>query len=271
MNKISGIYRIKNIANNHCYIGQSVNICKRRRTHFEYLQKNKHHSPYLQRAYNKYGKENFEFDILLYCESFELTRYEQFFVNMMKPEYNMYKECVNSPRGVTVTEETRSKMSAALINRQKNGVSEETRHKRSLALSGSNNPMFGKHLSDETKKKISESLKGRILSAVSDETKKKMSESAKGKHKGNFSEEHKIKIGIANRGKIVSDETKKKMSAAAKRRTTYPMRGKHHSDESKQKISDATKGKGHKHTEEAKQKMSESMKKSWQRRRQLCT
>lgn len=44
----SGIYRIINVINNKFYIGSAINLRKRRNTHFEQLNNNKHHSIYLQ-------------------------------------------------------------------------------------------------------------------------------------------------------------------------------------------------------------------------------
>jgi hypothetical protein len=111
------------------------------------------------------------FKPLLYCETFELTRYEQGFVNVLAPAYNICKECVESALGVKRTEETRKRIGAA-----KKGVkpSEEARRKRSIAYRGDKNPNFGNHkpLSAETRKKISDSWKGK---KHSDETRKKIS------------------------------------------------------------------------------------------------
>lgn len=57
----SGIYQIKNSINNNIYIGSSVNIRTRFKTHLNLLKKNKHENLKLQNAVNKYGLENFEF------------------------------------------------------------------------------------------------------------------------------------------------------------------------------------------------------------------
>lgn len=60
----SGIYQIRNIINKEIYIGSSINLEKRKSVHFSLLRSGKHHSIKLQRAFNKYGKENFKFEIL---------------------------------------------------------------------------------------------------------------------------------------------------------------------------------------------------------------
>lgn len=62
--RIGHIYGIKNIANGFWYIGQTRDIRERKSRHFLHLKKNKHYNSHLQNAYNKYGKDCFEFHIL---------------------------------------------------------------------------------------------------------------------------------------------------------------------------------------------------------------
>ena len=49
-----GIYRIRNLVNNHSYIGSSKELAKRRNLHFSYLKRNAHVNKHLQNAYNLY-------------------------------------------------------------------------------------------------------------------------------------------------------------------------------------------------------------------------
>ena len=144
----SGIYCIENLKNGKRYIGQSVNLEKRKYEHFLALKGNNHFNSHLQNAYNKYGKNNFKFRILLYCELFELTKYEQFFVDYYTPEllYNVRLECIDSNQGITLSKEARKKISEAHNGKH---LSKETRKKISEAQSG-------KHPSKETRKKLSE-------------------------------------------------------------------------------------------------------------------
>lgn len=69
----SGIYAIVNTLNNKKYVGSSGNLRKRYRQHFNELSKNKHINIHLQRAFNKYGKDAFEFWILEECENIRDT------------------------------------------------------------------------------------------------------------------------------------------------------------------------------------------------------
>lgn len=83
-----GIYRIKNLINNKCYYGSSKEIEKRWSRHENELNKNKHHNIYLQRAWNKYGKTNFSFEVVETCKIKELLVFEQKYLDT-KPEYNI--------------------------------------------------------------------------------------------------------------------------------------------------------------------------------------
>ena len=64
----SGIYLIKNILDDKVYIGSSINLKSREYKHFWMLRKGIHDNNYLQSSYNKFGEENFKFEILENCE-----------------------------------------------------------------------------------------------------------------------------------------------------------------------------------------------------------
>lgn len=77
----SGIYYIENQINNKKYIGQSNNIKDRWRRHISELNKNKHHNDYLQKSWNKYGENNFVFEIIEYCSIENLDDREQYWID----------------------------------------------------------------------------------------------------------------------------------------------------------------------------------------------
>lgn len=64
MEKIAGVYCIKNKVNEKIYIGSSVNIHRRWCQHKRELRNNVHCNYHLQKAWNKYREENFDFLIL---------------------------------------------------------------------------------------------------------------------------------------------------------------------------------------------------------------
>lgn len=61
--KLKGIYCILNIVNNKRYIGYSINIKKRWHDHKYLLRRKLHKNDHLQKAWSKYGENNFEFSI----------------------------------------------------------------------------------------------------------------------------------------------------------------------------------------------------------------
>ena len=65
------VYKITNIINNKSYIGVDSYFPKRLKQHKSNLDKNIHKNKYLQNSYNKYGFENFTFELLKNCETRE--------------------------------------------------------------------------------------------------------------------------------------------------------------------------------------------------------
>lgn len=56
------IYQIKNLITEQSYIGQTIDINRRKRKHFTSLRNNNHDNPKLQASWNKYGEDNFSFE-----------------------------------------------------------------------------------------------------------------------------------------------------------------------------------------------------------------
>jgi group I intron endonuclease len=79
---VIGIYKIVNKATNACYVGQSQRVKKRVKEHFRLLRWNKHPNAKLQNAYNKYGHQNFTWEIEVVCEDTEdLDKIEEAFLS----------------------------------------------------------------------------------------------------------------------------------------------------------------------------------------------
>lgn len=77
----TGIYRITNKVNNKVYIGKSKSIYSRWQSHKCSLDNNYSVNDYLQNAWNKYGKENFIFEIIEECDINLLHDKECFWIN----------------------------------------------------------------------------------------------------------------------------------------------------------------------------------------------
>jgi len=93
----SGIYRIRNIINQHVYIGSSWDVNSRHAEHFRDLRAGHHPNKHLQSAWNKYGGEAFVFELVELCTLECLIEREQHHIDTCKPEYNIKR--VASVRG----------------------------------------------------------------------------------------------------------------------------------------------------------------------------
>lgn len=90
------IYSIVNVINSKVYIGSTNLFYKRKSSHIRQLEQNKHHSIHLQRAYNKYGENAFEWDILQKVENLEdLFFYEQKWIDLTQSTFGKYGYNIN--------------------------------------------------------------------------------------------------------------------------------------------------------------------------------
>ena len=113
-NQLSGIYRILNKINGNCYIGSSLNVEKRYKHRLSTLRHNSSRCSILQKAFNKYGEDNFEFQVILCCKPEYRLYYEQQLIRELNSQYNVFTNVSDSPlRQFTFTEQSKLKMSIA--------------------------------------------------------------------------------------------------------------------------------------------------------------
>nr|YP_009722256.1 hypothetical protein [Morchella importuna]QGN66658.1 hypothetical protein [Morchella importuna] len=167
----SGIYRWTNKYTGDTYIGQSINLSARFIHYFNtsYLTSKK--QLIISRALIKYGYSGFSLEILEFCEKSDLLEREQYYLDLLKPEYNILK-IAGSSLGFKHSEDTKAKISKSLkgIYVGKNSAlfgrvhSEETKALMSIKKLGDKNHNFGRTLSEETKELIRLRAQGRIHS-----------------------------------------------------------------------------------------------------------
>lgn len=80
--KQSGIYRIRNLINNKGYGGKAICIRDRWKNHRCDLRNDNHDNEHLQRAWNKYGEENFVFEVLEFVGIELLSKQESYWVKL---------------------------------------------------------------------------------------------------------------------------------------------------------------------------------------------
>lgn len=165
--KFGYIYKITNLIDGRIYIG------KRQSSTFDpyYWGSGTH----ITRAIKKYGKENFNREIIEWCYSLEeIVSREMYWIAELDAQnpnigYNLSKGGLGSA-GCKWSEESKDKL------RQ---------------YKGPKSPNWGRCLTEEHRKHLSEAHTGKTLS-----------------------DEHKEKISIANTGKVRSSETREKISNA---------------------------------------------------------
>jgi len=156
----SGIYKIKNIKNNEYYIGSTINLVRRWSQHKSRLKYNTHHSIILQRAWNKYGKDSFIFEIIEECDPEFLFEKEQNYIDTFNPKYNVG---LNACGGDNLTnnpnrQEIIQKMTESLKKRFLE-MTDDEKKLRSEACKGIKNSNFGNKWSDDARKSLSEKKK----------------------------------------------------------------------------------------------------------------
>jgi group I intron endonuclease len=175
------IYKTTNLINGKTYIGQHIYKRKKSSSYFG-------SGIHIKASIKKYGKINFEKEVIFECFSREQTdRLEKLFIALLKPDYNI--------------------SSGGSGNLSWSPDRLETMRKK---MSGSNNPNYGKKHTNEMKEKNRRAHLGKI---VSEYTKIKMRESSK--HTP-MSLEHKSKLRTILKGRVKSEEELKKQSISHK-------------------------------------------------------
>ncbi len=143
--KQCGIYCYHNIVNGKNYVGQSVNL-KRRKSGFG---SKRYSGIYFQRAIEKYGKKSFQYSILTHCKPDELNYFEQFYISRLR---------TNDPKyGYNCTSggDSRYELSDITKKRISESWTEDRRKKQSELQTGENNGNYGRKWNNEEKEKAS--------------------------------------------------------------------------------------------------------------------
>ena len=86
--KVSGIYKITNTITNDFYIGSSNNVKRRWRNHKKPSKWKQYPNNQMYQDMQKYGLNNFVFEIIAEVEPEQLKKVEQQFIEELKPTYN---------------------------------------------------------------------------------------------------------------------------------------------------------------------------------------
>lgn len=200
----TGVYAIRQLSTLKIYIGScssSRGFQGRFSAHLCELKQGKHHSRYLQRAWDKYGRKDFVFMIVERCFPSKCLEREQYWMDKFgsaNPDkgFNLCPIAGNCA-GVKHTEETKAKVSLATRGRKQ---SKE-------AIEKSASKRRGRKRSEETRKRISEAANKRRET----EDREAWSILIKQKVVSDKTREVSSRNGKASKGRKHSEETKKKM------------------------------------------------------------
>ena len=201
------IYKITNLINQKIYVGQKKASA--------FVENYWGSGKLIKAAISKYGKENFDREILEWCASKqELDAREIFWISELKSREFGYNLTAGGG-GAADFKHSEESIRKTVLNRP--------------STAGENNPMFGvhrfgeaaprygSHPTEETRAKISQSLREyyKKSGGISEETRAKLQEARKGKPK---SDAHKKSISNSLKGKDKTAEHRAKLSIAAKQR-----------------------------------------------------
>lgn len=160
------VYKMTNKVTGDFYIGSTVDLARRMREHFN---TNKVTNEILRSAIDTYGRENFQVDIIEDCTSENLRERETFYIEQLKPTYNLNQKAADVPdemrariskkmrdKWESMSDEERAKVikNNLTYRAQKgHGVSEYTRSKIREARA---KQVFSKESRERAAKKIKE-------------------------------------------------------------------------------------------------------------------
>lgn len=213
-----GVYKIVCDISNRYYIGSSKNIKKRYNRHLKDLRNNNYINIHLQRAFNKYGENNFHIEIIQICNEEDLLNIEQELItDNYEYTFNIGK---NAAGGDNLSGNPRRDEIIKKISESK--MSESERMEK-WSKPGEKNPNFGNTWTDEMRKKASE------------------------REKNNLNNPLRKRKGKTNKdlyGEEKANEISKKLSEHASKRTgdKNSFYNRKHTEEAKNKIRDAKLG-----------------------------
>lgn len=105
-----GVYLLRNLNNKKFYIGSSSDLRRRFKEYYNvnHLLRNKNLA--ICAALIKYGYSQFSLEIIEYCDLSVLFKREQYYLDLLKPEYNILK-IAGSFVGFKHSQETKNKLS----------------------------------------------------------------------------------------------------------------------------------------------------------------
>lgn len=100
MKKVSAVYKITNKVTGECYVGSSVDVYRRWANHKCPSKWKQHPNNKMYQDMQKYGVDQFKFEIIVPAATTHLKMCEQEFIDIYHPKYNSNKANI----GTTVSQ-----------------------------------------------------------------------------------------------------------------------------------------------------------------------
>jgi group I intron endonuclease len=148
------------------YVGSSWKMSRRKTEHIRMLNQGKHHNKRLQGAWSKYGPECFSYSVLEVCERDALRDREQYWIDTLRPWFNLTYSATAPMAGRNHSAETCAQMSKTRTGKRLN-VSNEERAARAIRIAQNRPNMKGNKLrlgirhTEESKRKMIASRTGK--------------------------------------------------------------------------------------------------------------
>lgn len=91
-----GVYKMLNTETGNFYIGSSINVSQRIKTHKQQLRLGYKGNIRIREDLEKHGSKSFKFEVLEYCDSGIIKQREQYYFELLKPYYNVWKSVYNA-------------------------------------------------------------------------------------------------------------------------------------------------------------------------------
>lgn len=200
--KTSGVYSIINRVTNDSYVGRATDLAQRKHAHWSTLRKGTHGNLHLQRAWNKYGEQAFEFFAEIECSQEDAIQYEQWLLDSCVGTYNISRSAKTPGggwnRGKSMSDEQKQKLRASWTDERRARMGEGI---KSWAHT------------DEARRKMAETKTAQGPSEAQIAWRRRPEQLAMLRER-NTSPEHRAKVSAALLGHETAEGTRQKISLA---------------------------------------------------------
>lgn len=168
---MAAIYKITCVVTDDFYVGSAVKPKRRRWEHWDALKKNRHHCRSLQEAWNEYGEDAFEFEVVEEVNEGDILLIEDMYLVQHAGQPYCYNTALSTQIPSSSQKEVREKIAQSLKEHYAENKHPRMGKKHTLETlakiaanrvppKGESHYRFGKTLDEVTRKKIGDAQRG---------------------------------------------------------------------------------------------------------------